>query len=554
MDYNYVNVASSATSLKKMYNKLTYFDSYGSSVFLCMILIIILFIIHSYCMVMNRVQPIKENWAENRCRPEVIPFAGLINKPANKTATDYAAENFAYCTQNMLVPVSTRAVNPFTFMADAFLEVFELIAEAIQFIRKEFFYVRNSFLNIAADVMNKLLNFVVPIQQIMMGIRDMLAKVIGIAQVALNTGLGSFYTLKSLLGNIATFSLNTILAGLGILIALIILIPFFPFLLIPATSYLVAYAVIASLLAILLVFMEGVLKVYPDINIPSAPALPSVNSCFDRNTMILMKSGTRKRICDVVVGDVLYYDGKVTATFKLSAYGMQIYELFGIQASGYHRVKFQGRWIYVNQHPNATLLSEYEEPYIYCLNTESKRICIEETSQDSFLKSYSHIYLKNKIVFMDWDEIVMSITDLLLLNESFESENKYESKYKYKRVDGGFVSTSILLWDGTSVDISKVKVGDVLFNGEKVYGTVIVDGTDIEQYDIQYYSEPIPIPDKEKINVNVLANIVPERKDRKIKIKKSPQLYHLLTNTKTFVLKGITYNDYNFYVDGEKYS
>jgi len=544
MDYNYVNVASSATSLKKMYNKLTYFDSYGSSVFLCMILIIILFVIHSYCMVMNRVQPIKENWAENRCRPEVIPFAGLINKPANKTATDYAAENFAYCTQNMLVPVSTRAVNPFTFMADAFLEVFKLIAEAIQFIRKEFFYVRNSFLNIAADVMNKLLNFVVPIQQIMMGIRDTLAKVIGIGQVALNTGLGSFYTLKSLLGNIATFSLNTILAGLGILIALIILIPFFPFLLIPATSYLVAYAVIASLLAILLVFMEGVLKVYPDINIPSAPALPSVNSCFDRNTMILIRGGTRKRICDVVVGDVLYYDGKVTATFKLSAYGMQIYELFGIQVSGYHRVKFQGKWIYVNQHPSATLLSDYEEPYIYCLNTESKRICIEEECKDSFLNSYS--YLKNKIVFMDWDEIDISITDLL--NESPENKNKY------KRVDGGFVSTSILLLEGTPVDISKVKVGDILFNGEKVYGTVIVDGTDIEQYDIQYYSEPILIPDKLSIDENVLANIVPECKERKIKIKNSPKLYHLLTNTKTFVLKGITYNDYNFYVDGEKYS
>ena len=54
-------------------------------------------------------------------------------------------------------------------------------------------------------------------QQMILAIKDVLSKVIGIGQVAMNTGLGSFYTLKSLLGVIATASLNTILIGLGML-------------------------------------------------------------------------------------------------------------------------------------------------------------------------------------------------------------------------------------------------------------------------------------------------------------------------------------------------
>ena len=70
-----ISQIQSAKTIKKMYEKLSYFDQYGGSVFLLLILVIILFVIVSYTTVMRSVEPIKNDWPNQRCKPKVIPFA-----------------------------------------------------------------------------------------------------------------------------------------------------------------------------------------------------------------------------------------------------------------------------------------------------------------------------------------------------------------------------------------------------------------------------------------------------------------------------------------------
>ena len=47
-------------------------------------------------------QELKSNWQNIRCDPLYIPFAGIINKPPEKTIAEYTAENFNMCVTKVL--------------------------------------------------------------------------------------------------------------------------------------------------------------------------------------------------------------------------------------------------------------------------------------------------------------------------------------------------------------------------------------------------------------------------------------------------------------------
>jgi len=74
-------------NIEDIYKNLSYFDQYGSSVFLFIIITIVFSLLVSYILVMIRIEPIKDDWVNKRCDPYVIPFAGLINRPPGKGIT-----------------------------------------------------------------------------------------------------------------------------------------------------------------------------------------------------------------------------------------------------------------------------------------------------------------------------------------------------------------------------------------------------------------------------------------------------------------------------------
>ena len=64
-----------------MYNKLTYFDQYGGSFILFIIITIIVILLVSYFYTMINIEPIINDWPNQRCKPTIMPFAGLITHP-----------------------------------------------------------------------------------------------------------------------------------------------------------------------------------------------------------------------------------------------------------------------------------------------------------------------------------------------------------------------------------------------------------------------------------------------------------------------------------------
>jgi hypothetical protein len=246
--------------------------------------------------------------------------------------------------------------------------------------------------------------------------------------------------------------------------------------------------------------------------------IPKVK-CFDKNTSILMNDGNTKIIKDIVVGDVLTNNNIVTSKIIVETEGSTIYNLDGIIVSDSHIVNYFGKWIPVSKHPDAIIYLSYTEPYLYCLNTSKKIIEI------------------NNEIFTDWDEIYNDTLDKILKNKLI-AINTCSDIHKY--LDYGFANTTkIKLQNNFEVDIDKVRINDILQNGEKVYGIVEINGSDLLEnylYNLgknNYLEGHAPMLNVEKTFIPNINN----------------KLYNLLTDEGIFKIGNIIIKDYNSAID-----
>lgn len=442
-------LTDTSKKINKLYDELHYFDLYGGSVFLFFIFCIVLFLVVSYTSVMINIQPIKDDWVAQRCSPKVMPFAGFINKPDGSTVIDFTQDNFTYCIQSILTSITGYAVEPITIITSAITELYNEIADTINSIRSMVSNVRTYISDIAQEILGRIANIMIPLQRIVIAFRDSMSKVKGIMAAGLYTSLGTYYTLKSLLGAIMEIIIIILIAAVVVLVCLWLL----PFTWPVAITGSALFLAISIPLAIILAFMSNTLHISTSMSIPSVP------SCFDKNTKIKMMDGTYKRISEIERNDVLWNSVKVTATMVLDASLEDMYDLDGVVVSGNHRVFHEGRWIYVREHIHGKLVENYREPLIYCLNTDSKRIEIEGT------------------VFCDWDEIFEEELEVIRKNTGLKDLNYSNMNSVLDR--GLPKGTLISLMNGDVHSIEDIKVGDILENrcileNNRVYGIVEV--------------------------------------------------------------------------------
>lgn len=510
-------------NIMKMYEKLNYFDQYGGSVILFIIITILLILIISYCLIMVNAQPIIDDWPNQRCKPNIIPFAGLITHPEGISASDYTFQNFNYCTQNILSSVTGLAVEPITFVINILNTMAERIKNDIQSVRAMFDKVRTMFQQVTQEIMGRIINFTIPLQQIVISFKDLLSKIQGTMTAGLYTLLGSYYTLKSLMGAIAQFII-IILIALAVMIAVFWIIPFTWG---AAIANTVIFIAIAIPMAIILAFMIDVLHVKTSLSIPKV-------KCFDKDTEIIMNDGSIKKISEIKVGDILLENNEVTACITVETKGSNIYYLDEITVSDSHIVNYLGKWIPVSKHPDAIRYLSYTEPYLYCLNTSKKIIKINDTT------------------FTDWDEIYDNDINEILVNPVVPINNLSEI---HSKLDSGFKGdTKIKLNTGDYRDIKDINVGDILENGEKVYGIVKLNGKNIDEQFEYNLGKDLVIEGTSNLlicdkKINHFSTLTIHKSNKKQLNNKHDILYHLLTSTETFYVGNIRFYDYNAAID-----
>lgn len=361
--------------LSKLYKKSSYLDMYGGSVFMTILALFIFFIVMSYFSVMKRAKPIKKDWANQRCNPSVIPFAGLINKPPNQSAFSYTGDNFNHCLNNILASITSDFIQPIDYVVNTFTSTIKGFINDIQSVRKRFSSMIGNFAAIDTEIMGRILNFLMPIQKMIIKLKDMIGKVNGVLVANLYTIITGYLGIKAFIGAFVKIMIE----GLFILIGIIVPLLLFFFTAPIAIPFLIIFGVIAGFTIAVIIGLEDILHM-------STSSVPSKPHCFDPFTIVQMNDGNIKMMQNIRPGDILMNNNKVTGVFKVKRCE-DMYCYNNVIVSGSHNVFQHGQWIQVKDLITAHKLEEYSENIIYCLNTEK------------------HIIELNDTIFADWDDI-----------------------------------------------------------------------------------------------------------------------------------------------------
>ena len=527
-------------TIKHIYKSQTWNKRYGGQIWTVLFIFFVWAGIMVHLHSKNYISGLRKNWTKNRCLPYVLPIAGHVYRPDGVSALDYTAENFTFCINQILSELMELAMIPILMLMASISLIVDMILEAINAIRVFLAWFINMILSILAWIFGILANLLVVAQRIGAIIPDSFSKLTGVFVTTVHLGQSMFDT--SLSGFKIAINAMIIIAIALIVVWFVLFIIsgidifcFGCWATVPAALMFIANVIICTLLILCAVILKNAMAMAN--RAPLTPPAQHTNSvpnpaCFAENTNITLNSGEIKKISQLKLGNILLDGGQVTSIMKCSSANQSVYNLYGIIVTGKHSVRdHTNKWIYVEEHPDAILISEYREPFVYCINTSTKKIII------------------NDICFSDWDDLdEMDLDDIknnCCANTPLPMNFTTEDLHLY--LDSGFSpATLIELEDGRSVELSEVDVNDVLKNGEKVEGVVYIEGRDfpglnvIQLADGQTFESTtnILICDPDLGNVNTY--------DCKcISTKYQPYFIHLLTNTKTFYIQGVKVGDYS---------
>ena len=506
--------------IKNLYQKDTYISKYGGSVFLTvgiLVIFITLIIQHSLA---GYVKSLKKRWPEIKCNPLILPFAGYINAPPETSNMDYTASNFTECLDDILEDVTklkTEAIrNTSAVMNDGIGDMHKVAQNTRQLMSK----MRKSSGGTFQSTQGKIFNVMTPLKSMLTTSKSTIGKIHGIATANLYTsmGIGIFGKSFAFAIQIALIIFVVVLLlfiGSAMFLAVTFMFSFLPFTLIGG---LVLLSKPVRLLFYLM--FEGMEDIIKSI-ILAGEVIETTSLCFDKDTPIYVKGKGEIKIKDVKLNDCLIDGGHVTALFKVANKNKNIYNLNGVIVSGRHMIECENNsFIDSKEHKNSKKMENYKNPYLYCLNTTTKRIIIKT------------------IKFLDWDEI--DYDDEIILKEKTQVTNIH--KYLDSGLDG---ETMFDMKDGSQIPLKNVKVNDILKGGEHVLGKVVIDSSNvnvIQKYNIDNTS--IICTPNTNIKIKDLGIItLSQIKGTYVNCKK--KLYNIITDTKTYTVGGIKFLDYN---------
>ena len=486
--------------ITQIYGNPGYFRSYGSTFIFSLLLFIILIHVILFTFAVMKMQYVKTNWETEKCKPYILPFAGFINAPPGESMIDYTSENYQYCVQQITTNVSGYALEPLNAVVSVLTDVFSMIVDTINSIRAIINEIRNSVTTITGDILSKILVMIIPFQQIIIKFSDVLNKTQGILIGGLYTAFGIYFTIDSFFTALIQL-ITTVLIALVVVIFIL-----FVFLQFPIA---IPLAVVFAAICIPLIIIITILNDVTGMNISSdLPQLKEPHSCFDKNTLIPLQNGQNKFISDIQVGDVLLDQSIVHCHLILNRGNEKMFMLNGIIVSGTHPILYNKKWIHVVEHPDSQLITDYREPYLYCMVTSNKKI-----------------KLRN-MIFSDWDDILKEDKYVRLLRNVSTHESRLDQIHRFYN-KGLPADTLIQLTDCTMKPLKEIKIGDLLFSecgtNNKVYGIVTIQADDL-----------------------IYGNLLDENMKY---IKDLGKVYHLLTDTEYFYTNRQKFNDYNSCVD-----
>lgn len=512
-----------------------FMNKYGSDVWgaivLCVIFLYLIFNVYAK----NYLEVIRADWPNKKCNALVMPFAGnIIKNIPGQTPLEFTVSNFNSCINGILAESSVLLMEPFRVV---FVILNEAVANLIATMQKFRLFVekfRSSFNDVLNKLYTKISDTILTSIEFTATIKDTISKISGTMTTVTYSVIGGYMSLESMLKMLVENALLVLVIMAGLATAFYTTAayagPFVAWIFVILGTSTVAMGIALGFpLMIMNIKLTKVMEL-------SAPTLPGIPGCFGKDTKIGLLDKTIKRIKDINIGDILQDGSIVTCTIKFNATRQELFILFDIVVTGYHRVLFDNEWIYVKNHP-ASILIKNNEKYVYCLNTTSKKIIIDN------------------ITFSDWDDIDENVLDTLNKNcvRNGILPHNFTIKDIHPYMDGGVhENTRLCLSSGDTIRISDVKVGHKLKSGDMVIGCIKISGENMKLYSHSIGNDIIIgtrnlqlLRNNNNNNSKVVAS--------EIYTESSSLLYHILTDTKQCMFNNIKCGDYNTSIDNFLY-
>lgn len=254
--------------IMNIYDNQTFLERYGEYVFLSIIICIAFVLLVTYIHIKINITKIRADWVNQKCKPNIMPFAGMINAPQNMSKIEYAEKNFTECTQNILTDISEIALIPVHYTVSIITATVGEISKVINDMRELVNKIRNSISEITSDIMSRILNIMTPLIETIVTIKSMVGKSNGILTAVIYTLLGVYLAIKSLIGSILEIVI-IILIAMAAAIILLFFIPIVGDIL--AVAGIVFFVAIAIPMGYLIGFSNQILNVHSSKSIPSVP-------------------------------------------------------------------------------------------------------------------------------------------------------------------------------------------------------------------------------------------------------------------------------------------
>ena len=178
--------------------------------------------------------------------------------------------------------------------------------------------------------------------------------------------------------------------------------------------------IVGTMLSFVYIFYSGMETGTSVMNGPIGKTVSFL--CFDPSTFVVLNERKGIAMQYLKVGDTLHTGEVVTAVYKIDATDVEMFNLYGINVSGHHKVKFGDTFIKVKDHPNAISIPNNLK-FLTCINTDTHKI---------------HLRGIEFLDFVESEKPLPSISDNLLIElENREQMRITDVKLGLKLKDGG---------------------------------------------------------------------------------------------------------------------
>jgi len=213
-------------TIKQLY-KPGFFNKYGADLFVSIIIICAFILTILYFTFDMQLKSIRRNWSSERCKPMIMPFAGFINATQDESKTEYASQNFSYCTSQFFTYIFEKVISSMYYIVDVVVNIFKSLLESVNQIRIFFENLREQFLKMIIETLHSIMNFVIPFIRILVSMRDLMNKTEGIFLTVIYMCSSAYMALKSLVGSLLTLSIIIICVMLILMIIMWVLVAVF---------------------------------------------------------------------------------------------------------------------------------------------------------------------------------------------------------------------------------------------------------------------------------------------------------------------------------------